>query len=213
MSHDTDLIIQQDEKNKADKKKKRKRKKKKKADREAEEEDGLPREKKAHLEDADQELRDEEECETIATASKRQESGGDETEAACGYGSGRMGRAENGNVPKKQDSATDDGKTAQQMSEGLTGSRERKVEGGTHRAGFDAFMTGYIFAFASITKTEESAAQLAIPGCVNKLYLSGKSVPLQVVKSTFSKSSKAHMHKMEQIWGKGSSTVSSDSTA
>ncbi|KAI4904274.1 hypothetical protein NFI96_030087 [Prochilodus magdalenae] len=210
MSHDTDLIIQQDEKTKEDKKKKRKRRKKQKAAREAEE-DGLPNEKRAHLEDMEQE---QEVQETIATASEHQKSSG---EAARVDDPGRMDMAENGStVPSAQDLTTVDSKDAQQTSKVSVGARERKVEGGTHRAGFDAFMTGYIFAFASILKSDESVAQAGVHACVNKLYLSGKSLPLQVVKSSFSKSSKAHMHKMEQVWGKGScdsSTAKADGTA
>ncbi|KAL6467558.1 hypothetical protein MHYP_G00232350 [Metynnis hypsauchen] len=217
MSHDTDLIIHQDEKTKEDKKKKRKRRKKQKAAREAgeAEEDGLPGEKRAHLEDVDQEQENQDEVvttyETMATASVHQQTSGEVTKVTCVNDSGSIEGTENGSgVPPAQDSTTDDGRNAQQTSKGFTGARERKVEGGTHRAGFDAFMTGYVFAFASILKSDESATQAGISGCVNKLYLSGKSVPLHVVKSTFSKSSKAHMHKMEQVWGK--STVKADGT-
>lgn len=87
-----------------------------------------------------------------------------------------------------------------------------KANTGTHRAGFDAFMTGFIFAY-SCTLTmkdkvegEENGEQQKeedslLPTCLNKVYLSGKAAPLNVVKSTFSKSSKAHMQKMEMVFG------------
>lgn len=89
--------------------------------------------------------------------------------------------------------------------------QKKKADAGTHRAGFDAFMTGYIFACALTKKVgagnvEEKEHQKEeehswLPTCVNKVYLSGKAAPLNVVKSTFSKSSKAHVHKMEMVWG------------
>ncbi|TSO25248.1 Target of EGR1 protein 1 [Bagarius yarrelli] len=174
MSHDTDLIIRQDEQSKEDKRKKRKRRKKKKEMKQEEEEveDGMPQDKKAHMEDMgeEKEKRKEEQVEVNGEGSSA------EPQSEC---------AKN----QCSDPQTHDVRNPAHESS------EKKVEGGTHRAGFDAFMTGYVFAYASIQNADGT-----LPACTNKLYLSGKSVPLHVAKSTFSKSSRAHVTKMEQVW-------------
>lgn len=64
---------------------------------------------------------------------------------------------------------------------------------GSHRAGFDAFMTGFIFAVFRYKYPEK------VNEWMNKLYLTGKDYPLSVSKSTFVKQSQEHLDKITEI--------------
>ena len=89
---------------------------------------------------------------------------------------------------------------------------------GGHRSGIDAFMTGYIFAVfiasrcenvfvpdSAIKSTDFSDSIKYLrsdvrKSVVNKLFLSGKSIPLPVCKSKFTKTSKNHNHKILKVY-------------
>lgn len=85
--------------------------------------------------------------------------------------------------------------------------RERKFTTGLHRAGFDAFMTGYAFAtfVLSYAKHRPSgnldAEELGLNELVNRLCLSGKTVPLLIRESNFTKHSAKHVEKFKALFG------------
>ncbi|XP_072297065.1 target of EGR1 protein 1 [Eucyclogobius newberryi] len=259
LSHDTDLIVLQDENNKNDKRKKRKRQRNKKKGGENTEDssilEGAPENKIPHMETGDQAKSVQEKSETGVQEKmvpKKSETGVQEKIVPKKSETGVQEKivpkkSETGVqekiVPKKSETGVQEkivpkksSETEEKMSSVTTSdppkidtgngiesmtkdvmemssicSPQKKVDTGTHRAGFDAFMTGYIFAHACVTdrKTEDAVtgskqgkqeAQQWLPNGLNKVYLSGKSVPLNIVKSTFSKSSKAHVQKMVRVW-------------
>lgn len=75
-----------------------------------------------------------------------------------------------------------------------------------HRAGFDAFMTGYIFASAVSEKgvwTSKdkpfTAANIGLVDQVNKMYLMGKNIPFLIRTGTYANKSAKHCNKIVRV--------------
>ncbi|OWF38964.1 target of EGR1 protein 1-like [Mizuhopecten yessoensis] len=85
---------------------------------------------------------------------------------------------------------------------GAVGVGKGPVVSGKHRAGFDAFMTGYIMAsYVSEYGTYKGSLKMEDVGLEeiqNLVYLTGKDIALSVVKSGFAKTSKDHREKLSK---------------
>ncbi|XP_029970935.1 target of EGR1 protein 1 [Salarias fasciatus] len=227
LSHDTDLIIFEDEKNSHNKKKKRKRQKEKKSAGVADEDavDGAPENKMPHMDVDPEEMSGVQQgpaAESCSPCMPQLEGGENsqtneelegkktETEHTLSAATAVINNNTNTNIAVESRAGGPKERVSDVPAE--SNNQKKKEEAGTHRAGFDAFMTGYIFAYSCTLWKTEKAEQAAgqtengeeepwLPTCLNKVYLSGKTTALNVVKSTFTKSSKAHMLKMEMVWG------------
>lgn len=91
--------------------------------------------------------------------------------------------------PHALDGVAAEGHTAAVVAPGARGQAASRTQG--HRAGFDAFMTGYAYLAA---KTDGSF----FAAHVNKVYLGGKDRPLGLVKSAYTNYSVAHQEQQRQ---------------
>lgn len=89
-----------------------------------------------------------------------------------------------------------------------------QASSGCHRAGFDAFMTGFSFLVFLTSKNENTNAGkvesstlknifvnefVAESNLKNKIYIVGHNNPLVVRKSNFANNSMAHVKKLQKI--------------
>lgn len=88
------------------------------------------------------------------------------------------------------------------VSENVTVCRCQRTFSGVHRAGFDAFMTGYALIFFSMKFagwTGEEDDEFFVEEFKNKISLSGKDYPLLLQSSAFAKTSAYHDEKFRNL--------------
>ncbi|EDV23307.1 uncharacterized protein TRIADDRAFT_57787 [Trichoplax adhaerens] len=110
---------------------------------------------------------------------------------------------------KKRKIENDNGEATEKAKSETCNQVNRKLllhRSGIHRAGFDAYMTGFIFAYYSFKHsnqdkelTESVSKILGLRDCRNRIHLNRKTMPLQIVKSQFAKSSNLHKKKLKEI--------------
>lgn len=117
------------------------------------------------------------------------------------------------NASSETEEMEQNGQSVQQDSEGDTNDAAQlpslKRSTGLHRAGYDAFMTGYAFAtfILSYARMRPSTngldvQALGLEQIANKVFLSGKSVPLHIQASHFAKRSPQHKEKYSALFRK-----------
>lgn len=81
----------------------------------------------------------------------------------------------------------------------LVSSDSLQKHSGGHRAGYDAFMTGFAMAHFICRHGNSNRPCFGLKQYVNRLCLSGKDVGLLISKSSFAKCSKDHLIKLSKI--------------
>uniref|UniRef100_G3MS21 Target of EGR1 protein 1 n=1 Tax=Amblyomma maculatum TaxID=34609 RepID=G3MS21_AMBMU len=105
------------------------------------------------------------------------------------------------------DSSNNEEVNSGDSSERVSNGERRKFTTGLHRAGFDAFMTGYAFATFVLSYCRHrpsgnlDAEQLGLDEIVNRLCLSGKPAPLLIRTSNFAKHNPKHIEKFKALFG------------
>ncbi|CAB4018418.1 Hypothetical predicted protein [Paramuricea clavata] len=99
------------------------------------------------------------------------------------------------------DEAIQDKKPSDKSDQTLLTKASTNTASGNHRAGFDAFMTGFSMAtYYHRFKTQDAATFAeGIPDFINKLNLSGKDIPLKIEKSQYCKTSANHNETWKKI--------------
>lgn len=107
---------------------------------------------------------------------------------------------------KRRKKNTDNDFTSLQHTNGKKKEKKNKENSGGHRAGYDAFMTGFSFATFLVHQTKIPvepvnylAGSLSTENLVNRIYLVSKDFPLLIQKSSFSKCSAQHDDKMKTL--------------
>ncbi|XP_035700075.1 target of EGR1 protein 1-like [Branchiostoma floridae] len=104
-----------------------------------------------------------------------------------------------------------DSQTHTDQSDGGTDNVVAKTRVGCHRAGFDAFMTGFAMAtmvckLGKLCKEADSfTTMFQLEEFANRVYLSGKDFPLQIARSAFAKPSNHHKAKFQRLQHGGTS--------
>ncbi|XP_022087851.1 target of EGR1 protein 1-like [Acanthaster planci] len=221
-SHDPDAIQDADDQREERQKRKRKRKRQK---RQYDLKDGSPNAKKDKDEDdschGDREMDDDDEADTgkdqdEADTGKDQDeidekkesnSHGEDSEPKSAYG-----RGQGADILKIDQGGNEDSSTSLGQRDAASPQKLPKQTGG-HRAGYDAFMTGFVLATVASNVAgrsgpsqptdretgQEFVQAFGLTEFRNRLFLSAKTVPLIIAKSKYAKTSQHHRQKMKQL--------------
>ncbi|CAB4039885.1 Target of EGR1 1, partial, partial [Paramuricea clavata] len=99
------------------------------------------------------------------------------------------------------DEVIQDKKPSDKSDQTLLTKASTNTASGNHRAGFDAFMTGFSMAtYYHRFKTQDATTFAeSIPDFINKLNLSGKDIPLKIEKSQYCKTSANHNETWKKV--------------